>query len=1032
MSNASDSNSSPDNSELLEEVVEEFTQRLRAREHPSIAEYQEKYPALKSELEDLLASVAMIEQLKPSPTARTSERASLDEVSSLQRIGSYTIVGELGRGGMGVVFEAIHESLGRRVAIKVMPTPLVNSSKHVQRFEREAQAAAKLHHTNIVSVFGAGEGDGYHYYVMDWVDGQTLGEVVAGISGSFSMAQSKSADATRLEHPDWSKLDPTIDERFSIGESLHSQQVHESQSSDSIRISVPPPSAKSSAKHFRWAARIGANIADALAHAHQSDILHRDIKPSNLILDRKGVVWITDFGLAKDNSSSELNLTKTGDVIGTPRYLAPESLEGKYDQRSEVYCLGLTLYELATLQPAYQIGTTAEVIRAIATSSPTSPRKVNPKIPIDLSTIIDKAIARDPDSRYQTAESMRADLLAFVEDRPIKARPPSTLENVAKWSRRNPLAAALSAVSALLLTLVAVSATIGYLFTIDALNKEAIKSRQLATEKIESERQRNAAIEARNQAQSFAEKMKAQYDRAEANVDVTLEAFDEMFRQVMSRGSSAQASNDVEGFEELMGIETTVTRQDTEFLEKLLMFYDQFATQNSENESLLIESARAFRRAANIHQLVGQYTQSIEAYRKSIDLYQRILSESDSKKVLVALVQVKSELARALRRENSRESWPKALKENQEAIALLESVPLDQLDDGLKFEWAKTLNSLGSSNALIAVLSSQGSNRRQENRAFFDIYRDVFAKKGAGGRLGSAKGGQYRGKRQHGKPRPSARAKMAQADPGSSAPIASSNPKQSKAGKPSENAPRKLAKRGNGSRGARRAGPTGAAVDGVGKILNGLSEQSLELLDQLIESEPQNIEYRSARANTYCSLAASQLVPNPDAARDLRKKAIDELEFLIEQNADNPAYRFRLALACMLGDFTNPSADELNLLDRSIQLTKLLTSQFPQVPDYHSLYGSVRCKESQVLIAKGELGTALRTLRYAKNSFEHVTQLQPDDRSQRSRMNSALFNQLRTLSDEAKNSGKVKIAQETRNLIEQVKQRGPGRDKLSR
>jgi len=743
-----------------------------------------------------------------------------------------------------------------------------------------------------------------------------------------------------------------------------------------------------------------------------------------MILDRKGVVWITDFGLAKDNSS-ENNLTKTGDVIGTPRYLAPESLEGKYDQRSEVYCLGLTLYELATLQPAYQIGTTAEVIRAIATTSPVSPRKLNPKIPIDLSTIIDKAIARDPDSRYQTAESMRADLLAFVEDRPIKARPPSTFENVTKWSRRNPLAAALSAVSALLLTLVAVSATIGYLYTIDALDKEAIKSKQLASEKVESERQRNAAVEARNQAQSFAEKMKAQYDRAEANVDVTLEAFDEMFRQVMSRGSSAQPSSDVEGFEELMGIETTVTRQDTEFLEKLLLFYDRFANQNAENDSLLVESARAFRRAANINQLVGQYTQSIEAYRKSIDLYQRILSDSDSKEVLVALVQVKSELARALRRESSRQSWPEALKENQEAIALLESVPLDQLDNELKFEWAKTLNSLGSSNALIAVLSSQGDDRRQEHRAYFDIYREAFHKKGAGGRP-PGKGGQDRGKRQHGKPRPSARAKVAQANSDSvtGPPMPSSKSPHSAAAKAS--------KRGNGGRGARRASAAGGTVGDVGKILNGLSEQSVELLDQLIESDPKNIEYRSARANAYCSLAASQLVPNPDAARDLRKKAIGELEFLIEQNKDNPAYRFRLALACMLGDFANPSEDELKLLDRSIQLTELLTTQFPQVLDYHSLYGSVRCKESQVLIAKGELGTALKTLRYAKNSFEHVVQLQPDDRSQRSRMNSALFNQLRTLSDEAKKSGKTKIAQETRNLIEQVKQRGPGRDKSSR
>ena len=1024
MENPNNLNSSG-TSEILEEVVEEFTQRLRSGQHPSIAEYQEKFPDLKSELEDILASVAMIEQLKPSTSAPPHNRPSLDEVSSLKQVGSYQILGEVGRGGMGVVFEAIHESLGRRVAIKVMPTPLVNSSKYVQRFEQEAKSAAKLHHTNIISVFGVGEGDGFYYYVMDFVDGQTLGEVVAGLSGTFSTSLSPAnLGPTRSENP-IPQLAVENQHRSSSEFSLSD----DNQSSGQIEIRQSLPQAKSSATHFRWAARIGANVADALSYAHQSNILHRDIKPSNLILDRKGVVWITDFGLAKDNSS-EINLTKTGDVIGTPRYLAPESLEGKYDQRSEVYCLGLTLYELATLQSAYRVGTTAEVIAAIATTSPPSPRKVNQKIPIDLSTIIDKAIARNPDERYQTAESMRADLLAFVEDRPIKARPPSTLENVTKWSRRNPLAAALSAVSALLLILVAGSATIGYLSTVNALDKEANRSSQLAIEKLESERQRNAAVEARNQAQSFAEKMKAQYDRAEANVDVTLEAFDEMFLQVMSRGSTSQLSSDVEGFEELMGIETTVTRQDTEFLEKLLAFYDRFANQNAENDSLLVESARAFRRAANIHQLVGQYTQSIEAYRKSIDLYQRILGDSDSKEVLVALVQTKSELARSLTREGSRESWPEALKENQEAIALLESAPLNQLDDELKFEWAKTLNSLGSSNALIAVLSSQGDDRRHEHRAlqWYDLYRNVHNKKGGGGRPTPGKG-KGKGKGKHGKPRPSGRVKDSHEKSSSGAPRPPSKSASRSSEKSFEKTPlEKASKRGTGSRGAQSAG---SGVGGVGKILNGLSERSLELLDQLIDSNPENIEYRSARANAYCSLAASQLVPAPEVARDLREKAIDELEFLIQHNQENPAYRFRLALACMLGDFSNPSDDELELLTRSIELTTLLKSQFPQVPDYHSLYGSVRCKESQVLISRGDYGPALKTIRDARDSFEHVYQLQPNDRRQRSRMNSALFNQLRNLSDQAKEAGKTRIAQDTRSLIDLVRQQGPGRGKAA-
>jgi len=1031
MANSNPDNSDPlkdgiDDSVLLESIVDEFTQRLRSGEHPSIAEYQEKHPSLKSELEDLLASVAMIEQLKPSASEPANQRPSLDEVSKLDQIGSYTVVGEVGRGGMGIVFEAVHESLGRRVAIKVMPTPLVNSAQHVERFEREAKAAAKLHHTNIVSVFGFGEGDGFHYYVMDLVDGRTLGEVVVGLTDSFSISQpvaTERGDETRVENLR-ATLPPGSAEKDDLSDGFFLSSADSSDAESGRRHNdaqldgrFQPPERKVSSRHFRWAARIGANIADALSYAHQANILHRDIKPSNIILDRKGVVWITDFGLAKD-SSNDINLTKTGDVIGTPQYLAPESLEGKYDQRSEVYCLGLTLYELATLQPAYQIGTTAEVIRAIATTPPTSPRKINPKIPIDLSTIIDKAVARDPDSRYQTAAEVRADLLAFVEDRPINARPPSTMENVIKWSRRNPLAAVLSAVSALLLTLVAVSATIGYLYTIDALDKEATKSAQLEAEKGESERQRNAALDARNQAELFAQKMKVQYDRAEANVDVTLEAFDEMFKQVMSRGATSQASSDVVGFEELMGIETTVTRQDAEFLEKLLVFYDRFANQNAENESLMLESARAFRRAANIHQLVGQYKQSIEPYRKSIAIYERILNDSDSKEVLMSLVQVKSELARGLRLENSRESWPVALKENEEAIELLESVPLNQLDDELKFELAKTLNSLGSSNALIAVLNPQRADLRDMHRPlqWLDIYREVVNEK-RNGDLSSGKA-QERGKRgkgQVGRPRLGGRPNDGQG--------------QNKPGKFAERGQKGQKRGSGGDRGVRR-GSNG--VGGVGRKLNELSQKSLELVEELIEANPENIEYRSARANAYCSLAASQLVPNPAQASELRKKAIEEIEFLIEQNEENPAYRFRLALACMLGDFSDPSQDELDLLDRSIKLTEMLTTQFPQVPDYHSLYGSIRCKESQVLLENDEFEAALKALVNAKTSFDHVVELQPDDRALKSRMYIALTSHLRTLFDQAKEAGKMKIVQAAKSLVEQSRQRGSGRGKSQR
>ena len=457
--------------EVLETIVDQFTQALRAGEHPAIVDYQQRYPELADEIEDLLSSIAMIEQLKSSGDTRTNQRQLLDTVSRLTHIGNYKILSEIGRGGMGVVFAAVHESLGRRVAIKVMPTPLVDGEKYVQRFRHEAQSAARLHHTNIVSVFGVGEDHGFHYYVMDHISGDSLNTVIARLQ-------------TKTLHP----------------------LVAESQ-------------------RYQWAANVAANVAAALAYAHAANILHRDIKPSNLILDRQGTIWITDFGLAKD-SSRELNLTRTGDVIGTPQYLAPESLEGQYDQRSETYGVGLMLYELVTLKPAYAAGSPAEVIRAVATRSPTAVRKLDPQIPLDLAIIIDKAINRDPRLRYQTANELHQDLLAFVEDRPIAARRPRAIEQLFRWGKRNPLTAALCAISAALLVLVAVTASIGYWSTMAALNLEAEKSARLREQQVETE------AAGRDAEQNFLQ-MKTQHERAESNVAITIDAFDEMFKQVI-------------------------------------------------------------------------------------------------------------------------------------------------------------------------------------------------------------------------------------------------------------------------------------------------------------------------------------------------------------------------------------------------------------------------------------------------------------------------------------------------------------------
>ena len=974
-----------DDPELLEKIVDHFTARMRSGEHPSITEYQDRFPAHRDEIDDLLSSVAMIEQLKPNSASNTDGRPLLDKVASLKQIGNYKIVREVGRGGMGVVFEAIHESLGRQVALKVMPTPLVNSQKYIERFQREAKAAAKLHHTNIVSVFGVGEGEGYHFYVMDFIDGQTLSQIVDGLANSgsaFKDSTTARQDNTRLNASTRDALrKPNESESSGSGcatNSLNSNGFKtngSSASSDSADLSndylVPIPKQKQNPEHFRWAAKIGASLADAIVYAHQNKILHRDIKPSNVVLDHKGVPWITDFGLAKDDAN-EINLTKTGDVIGTPRYLAPESLEGKYDQRSEVYCIGLTLYEMATLQPAYAKGTTAEVIRAIATTKPTPPRKINSKIPIDLSTIIEKAIESEPANRYQTASQLHSDLVAFLDDRPIDARPPSMFENTARWGRRNPLAAVLSAVSALLLGLVAVSASIGYLYTNHAYKEEAKRSAELS-------RQTNLA-------QSETEKAKEQFTRAEANVAIAIEAFDEMFSQVVSRGSSRGLN--IEGFDELMGVETNVTRKDAAFLKKLLDFYDRFATENADNESLRKESARAFRRAGNIYQLVGDYALANDAYKKSVDLYQQLYDESSSwqelsdkdeaendyelelKELLISLVQTKSEYSRSLGRVNQSNSgdspnrrgtaWTDSGKQNKEAIAILKDLPTEQLDDRLTFELAKTLNTLGSSNSLRSILSS-GNSRRPPGPSRFNFFPRQFNGQPNGkgqGRPDDARGSRGNELR---------KGKLGGGKQGGG------GGKQN-GGKQGGNR-----YRGDGTRpeGLRGSDPRRGGGRSVGRMVNSLSSQSLDLLDELVKANPDNIDYRSARANTYCSLAWSLLHPSPDRAREMRQLAISELESLIEIEPENPSYRFRLAMVCLVRDVSKSDDEEDKLLNRALKLTEELTTQLPDVPDYHALNGSAWCQKAEVMVNNLELKPALDVLLEAKKSFDQVAELLP-------------------------------------------------------
>ncbi len=325
-----------------------------------------------------------------------------------ERLGDYRILRQIGRGGAGIVYEAEQESLGRPVAIKVMTAYALLIPEAVERFQRESRTVAALQHPNIVQAYGTGEQDGLRYYAMQLIDGKSLDRVIRDLKEGHGSSSSLLVAPERDQPP----------------------------------ITM--------AGQWRAIAKIGVQIADALSYAHSRGILHRDIKPANLLLEGDNI-WVTDFGLAKLHQ--EGNATRTGDIVGTIRYLPPEAVEGTWDERGDVYGLGLTLYELLALRPTFDGRDRTGLLQRITHGDPPkSLRKVDPAIPRDVDTIIMKAIARDPLDRYQTASDLAHDLQSLQDGRTILARRAGALERLWKWSRRKPYLAALVAV----VTLVAV------------------------------------------------------------------------------------------------------------------------------------------------------------------------------------------------------------------------------------------------------------------------------------------------------------------------------------------------------------------------------------------------------------------------------------------------------------------------------------------------------------------------------------------------------------------------------------------------
>lgn len=410
--------------ERIADLAENYLERKRRGEEIKLDSFIQDYPELADELADYIHLLVLMDGTKPPQTRQTTRG----------RIGDYRLERMIGQGGMGFVFEAIQESLGRKVALKLMKQTASDPAV-LARFIREARAAARLHHTNIVGVYGVGIDQGEHYLALQYVPGISLDRLL------HRLRKSSSGSTLKMKKP--GSTIEGMNDNNSERQGQTTSSSDDSTLADQIirkwtRLRVEEPD-----QYFRQMARLIANIGNALGHAHAHGILHRDVKPSNLLLDDEGVIWITDFGLAR--MSEEADLTQTGQMVGTLRYLAPERLRKREDHYSDQYSLAATLYELLTLKPVYDAQTSEEIMHKITTEEPVPPVRHVPSLPIDLQTIILKGLSRDPERRYASAVEFGDDLRRFAEGQPIRARRLNALQTAYRWAKRNPVVAGLSA-----------------------------------------------------------------------------------------------------------------------------------------------------------------------------------------------------------------------------------------------------------------------------------------------------------------------------------------------------------------------------------------------------------------------------------------------------------------------------------------------------------------------------------------------------------------------------------------------------------
>ncbi|MBC7855565.1 MAG: serine/threonine protein kinase [Pirellulaceae bacterium] len=612
-------NSIPVDNSPLADALAEYLELQENGNAPTRTEFVARFPEIAAALEECLRQMDWIGQVAGELSedllaGGSSEERERGSSPSNRVLGDYRLIRQVGRGGMGIVYEAEQISLRRRVALKVLPTAAMLDPRALARFKNEVHAAASLDHPHIVDVIGVGCERGVHFYAMRFIEGETLAELIAGLRG----------DA------------PNIGNSTTPSDSIVEAHGCASQSTLHARQSTVAGNPLG-IDHIRRVAELGIQAAEALDHAHQEGIIHRDIKPSNLMLDGRGKLWVTDFGLAHIETSATMTLT--GDLVGTLRYMSPEQALGKravLDGRSDVYSLGATLYELLTLHPACPGVGREETLRQISDGVPRRPRELVPAIPRDLETIVLKALEKNPLDRFSTAQDFAADLSRFCHQQPIHARPPSVWSRVRAFARRHSAALLAASMGLAVASLVAV-VSMGLLW-----------------------QERNRALNALQDAKDSAKEAELERQNADAN-----------FRKAMNGVGLLLGPLQGSEFSD-NPVAREIHRQQAELA---LNFCGKFLQDNPSSTAVRMQMGIAYVSIGQI--LLGreEHTRAEQALRKAVDLFSQLAADHPTVglyhlEVAQALNILGQELWASNRRGAARTMFARALDEYNRGLQL--------------------------------------------------------------------------------------------------------------------------------------------------------------------------------------------------------------------------------------------------------------------------------------------------------------------------------------------------------------------------